>query len=95
MENSRVCVESLNGMEEVNEEIIEDVKAHTDSVDLKWQRWLAFEYNMDKKTQEMDKTKEGVISADETGPDWSPFERAARIRNKKFHRTLFRRSLQD
>ena len=35
MEKSRLCVESLNGMEEINEDLIEDVKAHADSVDFK------------------------------------------------------------
>ena len=64
MENSSLCLESLNNVEEVNEELIEDVKAHADSVDLKWQRFLTFKYTFYEKIQEMDEMAEEDISAD-------------------------------
>ena len=50
-------------MEDVDEE------AHADSVDLRWQRFLIFEYAVDKKIPEMDETVVDDISADETGLD--------------------------
>ena len=74
MEKSRVCIESLNDMEEVDEELVVDVKAcvivqscEQRSVDLKWQRFLTFKYTFDEKIQEMDETAEEDISTDEPG----------------------------